>query len=92
MPKTLIALAAATSLTCAGWGASAAPRVEAAHVSPLVQPADWYCGPRCEHHRWERSQWERHRWYENHRRNPYYGYGYGRNYSYNPNSGYYNRW
>ena len=83
MRKTLIALAATTGLVGLGAvGASAAP-VTPAHVpaqSAAVQPADWYCGPRCEYWRHHRAE----EWREHH---PYYGYNRGY-YGYN---GYYYR-
>jgi hypothetical protein len=82
MHRNLIAVAAAAGLLTVGAiSASAAPStptdgiVQAKLVEgpgPLVQQADWYCGPRCQY--WHHRRWER-----NERRREYrYGYnGYG---------------
>jgi hypothetical protein len=85
MRKTLIALVAATGLVGLGAiGASAAPVPPARAPAQIsnIQPADWYCGPRCDwrHHRWEERNGRR----EHH---PYYGYNRG----YHGYNGYYYR-
>lgn len=76
MRNTLIALAAATGLVGLGGAtASAAPVVVPAQAaqSPAIQPADYYCGPRCQY--WHHRRWEeRHAYWGYHR--GYYGYNY----------------
>lgn len=97
MRKLLATLPLATGLLSfvplAATAAPAAPISEQqAAAYGLVQPADWYCGPRCQywqHRRWEEHQrWEEgHRWHDYNRWRDYnwrdynrYGYGYYRGY------------
>jgi hypothetical protein len=92
--KTMMALAVTTGLLSFGSiGASALTlgpthELDQARASegPMVQKADWYCGPRCEyrHHR----RWENHRRWDEGQRWPNNNYGYNR-YGYNGGYGYY---
>ncbi len=88
MRKTLIALAATSGLIGLGnVGASASPAMPR-HVpaqAATIQPAAWYCGPRCEY--WRHRRWEAHREWREHHYRPYYSYnngyyGYGGYYHY----------
>ena len=47
----------------------------------LIQPVDWYCGPRCRAYRWEQNRrWEQHRRWERERAERYYHNRYNRDY------------
>jgi sterol desaturase/sphingolipid hydroxylase (fatty acid hydroxylase superfamily) len=81
MRKTLAALAVASGFVSlvpltavAGPVAPPSQRVGVA-ASVTAQPAEWYCGPRCEY--WHHRRWEEHRRREeSHRWHHYHGYGY----------------
>jgi hypothetical protein len=64
MRTMILAGAAAMSFVA---GASAAP-LTAPQAEPMMQQADWYCGPQCQQHRVSRQGRVEHRqgWRESH--------------------------
>jgi hypothetical protein len=81
--RTLITLAAVGGISCFAAGASAQP-LSVPRDEPIMQQADWYCGPECQRHRyWEqrraarREQWRESRQYPyRYSNNGYYSRGY----------------
>ena len=76
--RTLIMLAAAGgSIVCTASGSISSRAILATtpQAEPMMQKADWYCGPECQRHRyWEHRRAERHReWQESHQY-PYRSY------------------
>jgi hypothetical protein len=72
--RTLIMLAAVGGISCFAAGASAQPFTTPT-AEPMMQQADYYCGPECQRHRaWEAQKHaQRHQeWRESHQYNQYY--------------------
>lgn len=66
--RTLIMLATAGGISCMTVGVSAQP-LTVPQAEPMMQQADYYCGPECQRHRaWEaHKRAERHEeWRESH--------------------------
>ena len=67
--RTLIMLAAAGGISCSLTAGVSAQLLTMPRDEPMMQQADYYCGPECQRHRaWEaRKRAERHQeWRESH--------------------------
>ena len=73
--RTLMMLTVAGGLSCVPLLGVSAAEPFTTPREPIMQQADWYCGPECQRHRyWEHRRAERHReWQESHQY-PYRSY------------------